>query len=319
MQPKKYNKELIEKALPYLNQGYSWRTTAEVLKVPRTTLSDHLRVYFETQDETIIQQEGANILLLDIESSPAIAAAFGRFKQFLSQDNIISEGGHVLCAAYKWLGQSDVELVHVVGQSLLEIDDLPVILHIWELFNKADAIVCHNAKGFDFPMIQARVLYHGLPPLPHVKVIDTLIMAKKNFRLPNNKLDSISAYLGVDRKGDSGGILTWLNYMSGDEQAIDEMHTYCIQDVHVLEQVYLRLRAFGHTGSEYNAAHYYEDSAMRCHVCGSTDIEPTGRSVFTAVSEFAEHRCNHCNGVSRSRKPLNDRAKRANIVVQPKI
>lgn len=319
MQPKKYNKELIEKALPYLNQGYSWRSVASVLGVARTTMSDHLRVYFEDQEDDLQATAGAKILIFDLETSPAISATFGRFKINLGQDNIIAEGNRILCAGYKWLGQEETHIVHVVDQSLYEQDDLPVVLALWEAFEQADAVIAHNCKAFDFPMLQARVAYHGLPPLPTVKVLDTLIMAKKVMRLPSNRLDGIAAYFGLDRKGDSGGIKTWIDYMTGDPEAIEIMHKYCIQDVDVLEQVYLRLRSFGHAGSEFNAAHYHEDNEMRCHICGSTDIESTGRSVFTAVSEFAEHRCNHCKGVSRSRKPLNDRAKRANIVVQPKI
>lgn len=310
--------DLIEQALPYIAEGKSWRKIAAILGVPRSTLSDNLRAYYKGNTEEM-EKAGARVLCFDLETSPAIAAAFGRFKQFLGQDNILSEGGVILCAAYKWLGEEgEPKLLHVTGQSLMDIDDLPVVVRLWELFEEADAVVAHNAKGFDVGMLQARVLHHGLPPLPHVKVLDTLIMAKKNFRLPNNKLDSICAFLGIERKADAGGVLTWLQYMMGDKAAVEHMHTYCLQDVNILEKVYYRLRAFGHAGSEFNAAHYHADEAVRCHVCGAADVHPTGRSTFTAISEFAEMRCKSCQAVSRARKVLNGKEKRSTIVVQPK-
>lgn len=319
MQPIKYNKELVSSALELLDRGYSRREAAKYLGVARSTLLDHLRVYYAEQEQEVPEEPtGARILVFDLETSCAIAAVFGRWKQNIGQANIVSEGGHILCAGYKWLGEEQTYLVHINGQSLFDIDDLLVVAFLWELFNEASAVVAHNAKSFDFPMLQARVLYHGLPPLPSVKVLDTLVMAKKNYRLPNNRLDSIAAFLGLDRKGDSGGIETWLKYMSGDAEAIQTMHDYCVQDVHVLEQVYLRLRGFGHAGSEYNAAHYYDDDVPRCHVCGSSDIAITGRSVYTAVSEFAEMRCNHCHAIGRARKALNNKTKRSSIIVQPK-
>lgn len=312
------NIELVNKALPLVEgeNRISWREAARQLGVGKSTLSDNLREYYEGVENGAT---GPRILAIDIETAPAIAAAFGRHKVFLGQDNIIAEGGVILCYGYKWLGDKDVTVRGLKGQSLLHCDDEPLALEIWDLFEQADAIVAHNCKGFDFPMIQARVLYHNLPPLPHVKVLDTLLMAKKNFRLPNNKLDSICSFLGLDRKKDAGGIETWLQYMMGNPEAVAHMHDYCAMDVELLEKVYLRLRAFGHSGSEFNAGHYFDGDAVRCHVCGSDNVEPTGRDVFTAISKFEEIRCNSCGAVARSRQALNSTEERAAIIVQPKV
>lgn len=312
------NIDLVSRAIPLVEgpNKISWRAAAKQLGVGKSTLSDSLREYYESVGE---DGEGPKILIIDIETAPAIAAAFGRHKVFLTQDHIISEGGVILCFGYKWLGDTEVTIRGLEGQSLLDCNDEQLVVDIWDLFEQADAIVAHNSKGFDFPMIQARVLYHNLPPLPHVKVIDTLLMAKKNFRLPNNKLDSICAFLGLDRKKNAGGIETWLQYMMGNGKAIDHMHDYCAMDVELLEKVYLRLRSFGHTGSEFNAAHYYDGSTVRCHVCGSDNVERTGRDVFTAISKFEEVRCNSCGAVARTRQAVNSREERAAIVVQPKV
>lgn len=145
---------------------------------------------------------------------------------------------------------------------------------MWELFNQVDAVIAHNGKNFDVKMLQARCLFHGLPPLPSVKIIDTLTMARNSFRLPSNKLDSIASYLGLGRKEDTGGIQLWIDTMNGDQEALQKMLSYCKQDVNLLEKVYYRLRSFGHHGTTFNAAHYFDDDKQRCPVCGSDELTP---------------------------------------------
>lgn len=317
------NIDLVEKALPYIREGKSWRKTAELLGVPRSTLSDSLREYVKTFPDLLKAPtkatEGPRVLILDLETGPAIGAVWGRFKQFLGQDNIISEGGMILCAGYKWLGSDEpVQMLSIKNQSLFDCNDEQVVAELWDLFEQADAVLAHNSRGFDVPMLRARVLYHGLPDLPHVKVLDTLMTAKKAFRLPNNKLDSIAAFLGLPRKHDAGGVETWLQYMMGNPEAVAHMHEYCERDVELLEQVYLRLRGYGNPGTDFNAAHYYNDNQMRCNKCGSPNVEETGRPVFTAISEFREVRCACCGGVSRTRVMKNTLEKRRSIVVDAK-
>lgn len=314
------NIELVNKAIPLIEEGKSWRKIAEILGVAKSTLSDSLREYYNNKEKRgDSEKSGPRILAIDIETSPSIAAAFGRHKVFLTQDHILSEGGVILCAGYKWVGEGGgAEILNISGQSLFDCDDTEVVLNIWDLYEQADAVVAHNSRGFDHPMIQARVLFHGLPPLPSVKVLDTLQQAKKNFRLPNNKLDSIAAFLGLHRKVDSGGIETWIQYMMGNPEAVAHMHEYCLMDTELLEEVYLKLRAFGHSGTDFNAAHYHEDTKLRCNVCGSPNVELTGRNVFTAISEFKEVRCSSCGAVSRTRQAVNTVEKRRSIVVSPK-
>lgn len=311
--------EQLQEAVALAESGLSWRKVAKEMGLAKSTVSDNLRRYYaEEETEIVFETEGPKILFLDIETAPAIAAAFGRHKVFLTQDHILAEGGTILCVGYKWLGEDEVTVDGIKGQTLLNCDDSHLVATIWELFEQADAVVAHNSRGFDVPMIRARVLYHGLPDLPHVKVIDTLQMAKKNFRLPNNKLDSICAFLGLARKKDPGGIETWLQYMMGEPEAVATMHDYCAMDVALLERVYMAMRSFGHAGTDFNVGHYFDDGKVHCHICGSTELEDTGRSIFTAVSEFKEVRCGDCGAVGRKRQPINSREQRQNVIVQPR-
>ena len=165
-------------------------------------------------------------------------------------------------------------------------------------------------------MIQARVLANDLPPLPHVKVLDTKLIAKKYLKLPSNKLDSIGEYLGLGRKLDTGGISLWADVQSGDTEAMQKMLEYCGQDVVLLTDIFVTIRKLGFAGDVVNAAVYYEGNDVRCSVCGSTDIEPTGRIVTTGVSAFEEYRCNDCGGVHRGRTNILSAEKRKSLLTK---
>lgn len=304
-------------------EGYSQRKACEALSIPRSTMQDYLKRVSEQKavQETVkqVQKKKARIFIIDIETSCGISATFGRRKIFLSQDHVIREEGKILCFSYREVGCSETYLVGMTQEEAIADDDSRIVAEIWELFEKADAIVAHNAQKFDFPAIKSRVLANAMPPLPIVKVIDTLVMARKNFKLPSNSLDSIAAYLGIKRKKDAGGIRTWILYSEGDLAAMEHMHTYCKADVDVLHDVYMKLRSFGHIGSDFNAAHYVDEhTEMACNVCAAS-VYKTGRNIYTSVSKFEEVRCSSCGNVSRTRVTTYNKEEVAHFTLNVKL
>lgn len=254
------------------------------------------------------------VLILDIETAAAVALTFGRFKINLGQENIVSEGGWIICASWRWLGEEKVHSIQLTKDEVTSCDDSHIVATFWELYEEADVIVAHNSLQFDHKVIQARAAFNGFPPLPTVKVLDTLVLAKKHLRLPSNKLDSIGEYFGLGRKIDNGGISLWKRVQSGDQSAMKEMVDYCKQDTELLTQVYLRLRAIGHAGSDFNAALYYDDEKTRCRRCGSEHVHPTGRTSNTGLSVFNEFRCDDCGATQRSRVSTTEKSKRSQLL-----
>ena len=316
-----------------IEEGLSQREACKVLGIARGTMQYYLKnkVQAEQQDETAhllsteankerllasaarlktLAQAGAKILAFDLETSIPKVATFGRMKVFLNHENVLQEGGKILCASYLWIdanGVGDVQLLAMTPEENAAQDDARVCAELWELFNQADAVVCHNAATFDFPVVKTRCMMNGLPPLPTVKVLDTLIMARKNFRFPSNRLAELAAYLGLPAKVDVGGVKTWIDYQAGKQEAIDHMHYYCKHDTVLLAKVYMKLRSYGHTGSDFNAGLYVdvESGTISCPVCTSP-MKPTGRFVYTSVSKFPEVRCTDegCQHVARTRVNL---------------
>jgi hypothetical protein len=295
------------------SRGFSGRGIAAALNLSKSGVNEYLKRSQKGNDCTQ-KENGPKILVLDVETAAAVALAFGRFKVNLSQDHILKEGGYILCASWRWLDSAVTENVSLTPEEVLDGDDSRIVEKIVELLDEADAIVAHNGLSFDHKVVQTRATANGFPKLPTVKVLDTLLLAKRYLRLPSNRLDSIGEYFGLGRKIDTGGIKLWAGVQSGDEQAMQDMVSYCDQDVDLLHSIYLRLRHLGTAGNAFNSALYYTDDKVRCTVCGSDDVEATGRVTHTSVNSYEEYFCNDCGALHRSRKPLTDAAKRKSLL-----
>lgn len=310
----KLDNDLTQKIIDLKQFGFSSREIARLLDVGKSTVNDiYSRYRNQPKNQPKNQQltfadvpsaDGPKILVLDVETAAAEVLTFGRFKQNIGQANILKEGGWILCASWRWLGSSETDSVWLSPVEIEKADDASLVGHIFDLMSEADAIIAHNGIGFDHKVIQTRSVFHGFGALPAVKVIDTLQMAKKNLRLPSNRLDSIGEYFGLGRKIDTGGIELWKKVQQGDEDAMLQMVEYCEQDVNLLYDVYLKLRAVGNAAN-FNAGLYYkedEESTLRCPTCGSSNVAATGRAVTTTLSVFDEYLCQDCGSVHRNRQ-----------------
>jgi len=126
-------------------------------------------------------------------------------------------------------------------------------------------------------------------------------------------MQSVQSF-GRGRKTRTGGISIWRKVQEGDEEAMEQMVEYCVQDVDLLYEVYLRTRQLGRAGSDFNAALYYNDDLVRCRVCGSSEVEATGRTVETSLNVFDEVRCNECGAVHRHRTSKTTKEKRKSLL-----
>jgi hypothetical protein len=154
--------------------------------------------------------------------------------------------------------------------------------------------------------------------------VDTLKIARSNFSFSSNKLDYLCKQLGIPMKHDTGFKL-WLQ-SCGDgaiedvsisetedhivkhttyqksviEEALDKMYLYCKNDVSILVDVYLTLRAWDKRHP--NIGLYTEDDEMVCHVCGSHEMKDARKQYYTSVSKFDVYRCKDCGAYTRKRQ-----------------
>lgn len=321
----KHNKNIIEEVVKLKLQNIKSREIARRLGISKTSVNDNFNKYLNSisieidpsgrEVVTTIVDRKPKICIIDVETSAAKVYCFGRFNQNFGEDNIYEEGGLILCACWRWIGEDEIYSIWMTPEQLALRDDSDVAKELFKVYQEADAVVMHNAKKFDHKVIQTRVLYWRLKELPVVKVIDTLQIAKSKLRLPSNKLDSIGEYFGLGRKIKTEGIRLWAEVQEGNPEAMKRMVTYCQQDVNLLYNVYMLLRGLGSANSGFNAAQYYEDTAYRCRECGSLDLKLTGKHYYTQKGRYEELECYDCGASIRTSDNLLSKAKKETLLL----
>lgn len=231
-------------------------------------------------------------LLLDLETSPNLAAVWGMFKQNVSLDMLL-ESGYTLCWAAKWYKEDDIYF-----DSVYRNDPEQMVRNVHALLDEADAVIHYNGRKFDIPTINKEFLQYGLPPPSPYKQIDLLETARKQFRFTSNKLDYVSQFLGLGNKTKHRGYDLWKGCMNGDKECWEEMETYNIQDVVLLEKLYDRLLPWIERHPNMSL---YNLGEMKCTNCGSEHLQRRGYA-HTSVGIYQRWQCNDCGSWSRTRK-----------------
>lgn len=238
----------------------------------------------------------AKVLFYDIETTLSKSYHFGQWKQNLSSKQKIDES---ILLSHSWAWNDDGISGSILTPSeVLNRDCERLVEEAWALFDNADIIIAHNAKRFDIPMINRFFLMYGFPPPSPYKVVDTLLIAKKMFRLPFNSLDYLAKSLNVVEKIENSGIDLWIKCDQGDKEALDEMLDYNLGDIDTLREVYRRIMAWDNQG--VNQSLYNDDSDTLCPHCGSDDIKPiTDKLTYTPQRKYNVYRCGNCHATMR--------------------
>lgn len=292
--------------------GMSSRQIASQLDVAKSTVNKYLSAEFNQDYFSDSESNNPRILLLDLENAPSIGVAFQRFKVNLSPEHILEEGGWLISASWKYLGDEEVQGCVLTPAEAVARNDSRICAEVLEAWDSADVVIAHNGLNFDFPLFKTRLLTNGYPPPKTAKMVDTLKIAKQ-LKFPSNKLDAIGHYLGVGRKMQHSGISLWTSCMQGDEESLSTMLEYNKQDVVLLEDVYLQIRGFDTKAP--NLGQLYNDGKSRCGACGSEHVAETGNTVYTPVSAWAEVQCSDCGWVGRKRQVLNSKEQRKNLLM----
>jgi len=253
----------------------------------------------------------AKVLLLDIETSPLKSYTWGLFKQNVGI-NMIEEEWSVLTWSAKWLGEKEVlyDSQWNYGFSDAE-EDFLVVSSMWELLDEADIVIGHNGDAFDLKKLNARFAFHNLPPPSPYQTVDTLKVARKNFKFTSNKLDYLAQHLGVGKKMKTGGFELWKGCMDGDTDAWAKMLKYNKRDVVILEKVYKKLLPW--IRNHPNLGLYKKKEERVCPNCGSHKVYKRGH-YYTKLGRYQKYICDGCGTFSKERVSNLPSAKRAVIL-----
>lgn len=251
-----------------------------------------------------------NILILDIETAPNIAYVWRFFKENIGAKQVL-ENSTLLSVAFKWLGSDEVSYLAVK-----ERNEHWVLQSLVNALDKADIVVAHYGDKFDFPYIQARLLYHGIKPPSPYKTIDTKKVAAKEFHFPSYSLEYLTKALnlGIEKGGHKKfpGFELWLEVLRDNEEAWNELREYNIIDVLALERLYLAMRPF--IRNHPNVAVYNDHDDVCCPKCNSNNIQWRGYA-HTQVGRYHRFQCNACGGWGRARQNMRKGEKNKNLAV----
>lgn len=185
----------------------------------------------------------------------------------------IVEEVKILSIGYRWLGDKTTVVV--------ALDQHTEVQLLWifnQLLNKADVVVAHNGDRFDIPMLKGRMLKYGFSPVTPFRMVDTLLVARRQFKLPSNKLDALGSYLGLGNKVEHEGYGLWKKVLAGDKDAWRRMREYNARDVDLLHDVYHKLRPWM---PHHPAMGLVRDVGVslegkECQVCGSERLVSRG-------------------------------------------
>lgn len=260
------------------------------------------------------RQTDPKVLTLDIETAPLESYTWGLFDQNVGLEQIKTEWS-ILSYAAKWLGIKKVLYGDTSGRGASKVrDDKPLLGSIWKLLDETDFVIAQNGQRFDLKKINARLLMHGFKPYSPVRVIDTMLVAKKHFGFTSNKLAWMSKYLTEEKKSEHKkfpGFELWTECLADNPKAWAEMRKYNIQDVIATEELYLKQRPW--IASHPNVGTYTE-AIHACPKCGSADVQRRGKA-RTLLSVYNRYQCNACGGWSRGKEQQLTLATRKGMLV----
>lgn len=251
------------------------------------------------------------ILIFDIETSPLIVYSWGAYQQFIRPENVIKDW-FVISWAGKWLHSKEKFKEVLTPSEAKEGNDKRIVSKLWQLFDEADIIVAHNCDRFDKKKMNWRFLIHGFPPPLSYRTVDTIKVARKYFSATSNKLDYLTEALRIGRKTETGGFDLWANCMNGDSKALAEMLDYNVNDIDILEKLYLELLPW--ITNHPNLGLYSDAEITVCPACGSTRIKVADKVITTAANAYYQYRCLDCNHVGRTKQHATTLEKRKVMV-----
>lgn len=235
------------------------------------------------------------ILLLDIETLPIKASVWGTRKQFVNPIQIEKDWS-VVCWSAKWLFSDKVFGEVVTPKEAIAHEDQSVLGGIWSLVNDAHVVITHNGNAFDMKKLNWRFFVHDMPKPMYYKSIDTYQVVTDNFAPTFGKLDWIAEVLGISRKIETS-FKWWDECQKGNKTYLNRMLVYNKQDVHILEEAYLKLRPWVTNHPNINLYSSVK-KGNACPACSSTELKFDGE-YNTGLSLFRGFRCQKCGSIGR--------------------
>lgn len=243
-----------------------------------------------------------NVLVLDIETAPIIAAIWDlKIKGYVPASQIVQDR-YVMAWGAKWLGSPITKYQDQRGKGPLK--DKELLLKLRPLLDKADIVISYNGESFDSRRINSRYMQHGIKPPSPYRHYDVMKLHKRVADHTSNTLDYVSTHTNVKYKklhhNDYPGYSLWQQCMAENKKAWKSMKLYNIHDVLSTEENALNTLAWA--PEAFPEFYPVSDRAMACGRCGYYGHMRATHSKLTNKFEFEQYRCSKCGGYQTGKK-----------------
>lgn len=218
----------------------------------------------------------------------------------IESTNLNASFGTILCIGYKWLHNKSVFVPTIMDKGNKNmLDDKALVTKFATAFGMCDYHVTWYGDRFDLPMVKAKMIKHGLPPLPPKPSVDLWKTARYGFKIHNNRLMSWQEFLGVEHSKTAIKFDDWLQAATGDKEALAEVVDHCTKDVLVLEDVFLKFQPWITNLPNRGLVNDRADK-FACQSCGSSHVTKQGiRHALTR--KYQQYQCQDCGKWMRER------------------
>ena len=241
----------------------------------------------------MLEEDQLKVLIYDIETAPLLAHVWHPFGDFVGQDQMLHDT-FMLTWSAKWYGEPEIFHDRLTGKEAIAQEDMRLVSSLASLMREADLIVAHNGDRFDALHVNTRLAVARLEPIGPKNSIDTLKLAKANFKFARNTLDYLM-YVFLGRRKIKTEFDWWRKAYQGDEEMLEKMDVYCRNDVTGLEGVFDAMKPY-----VKGLKRLYNGPGFRCPSCGSEHLQKRGFH-RTQVSTFQKWQCQNCSRYSRSK------------------
>lgn len=263
---------------------------------------------------------GPAVLHIDIETFPIEAYVWGLFKVNVGLNQIKTDWSMMSFCA-EWDHRDEQFYVDSRSRPSPR-DEKHQLRALWKLLDRADLVVARNGKKFDMRKIKAKLVEHGFKPFTPVKVIDPLLLNRKEFAFTSQKLEYTTGLLVPElRKSTHSaypGFELWRACLMGDPLAWQECEDYNRMDVTSMKAEYHKVR--GWYSEHPNLAVYFDmadkdEDARLCNVCGHDHLTLLNKPARTQIGTYQLYECNGCGNLSRGRQLTTTAKQRKHITV----
>lgn len=120
-------------------------------------------------------------------------------------------------------------------------DDSELAASIIKVLSDCHVAYAHNGANYDIKWLNTLALKYSLPPL-NIKLIDPVLVARKKYRIGNNSLASMAAFLQIPEEKMPLPPDVWrYALMDNDKACWDLLRARCKSDVRLLNHVASRV------------------------------------------------------------------------------